>query len=264
MPHIAKIFIYPIKSLDGVAVDRATVLSGGALQYDRELALIDDHGKFVNAKRQEKIHLVRSQFDLENRIVTLSSPNHAPQVFHLDKERQQMAAWFSDFFGFHVQLQENLEMGFPDDLNSTGPTVVSTATLAAVAAWFEEDIEQIRRRFRTNIEIDDTPAFWEDRLFAEEKSEIYSFWLGDVQFDGTYPCQRCPVPTRDALTGEVYPNFQKIFVNKRSTNLPDWAITSQFTHFYRLSVNTRIPPSEAGKMLQIGNIVDLRNPKSLN
>ncbi len=261
MPHIAKILIYPIKSLDGVAVDRATVLSGGALQYDRELAIVDDKGKFVNAKRHPKIHLVRSLFDLENRTVTLSSKSHTSQ-FHLDQERQEMAAWLSDFFGFPVQLQENLEMGFPDDLNSTGPTVISTATLTAVADWFAEDEEQIRRRFRTNIEVDDTPAFWEDQLFAKV-GESYSFWLGDIQFEGTYPCQRCPVPTRNAVGGEVYPNFQKIFVHNRQANLPDWAVASQFNHFYRLSVNTRIPPSEAGKILQIGNIVQL-GPKYLN
>jgi uncharacterized protein len=264
LPHIAKIFIYPIKSLDGVAVDRATVLSGGALQSDRELAIVDAQGKFVNAKRHPKIHLVRSQFDLENRLVTLSFPNLAPQVFHLDKERQEMAATLSDFFGLSVQLQENLEIGFPDDLESSGPTVVSTATLTAVSAWFEgESLDQVRRRFRTNIEIDDTPAFWEDRLFGEA-GESYSFWVGDVQFKGTYPCQRCPVPTRDALTGEVYPNFQKIFVNNRQANLPEWTATSHFNHFYRLSVNTRIPPSEAGKMLQIGNIVEMGNPQSVN
>lgn len=146
-------------------------------------------------------------------------------------------------------------MGFPDDLKSSGPTVISSATLAEVASWFPDiSVDEIRRRFRANIEIDDTPPFWEDQLFAE-KGEILSFHVGKVQFEGTYPCQRCPVPTRDAFTGEAYPNFQKIFVEKRKETLPEWAKLSQFNHFYRLSVNTRIPESEAGKILKVGDVV---------
>jgi len=290
VPKLAKIFIYPIKSLDGVAVNQATVLPGGALQHDRELVIVDERLKFVNAKRNAKIHLVRSQFDLQNRTVSLqveATPepefltceksrecgerggsnvflpsntlvrNSGEQVFHLDEEREALEGWFSDFFSLKVKLQENLFMGFPDDLKSTGPTVVSTATLAEVVSWFKSksiDLDQIRRRFRANLEIEDAPPFWEDHLFTEP-GNILSFRIGDVQFEGTYPCQRCPVPTRDAFTGEAYPNFQKIFVEKRKETLPDWATESQFTHFYRLSVNTRIPASEAGKILKVGDAV---------
>ena len=243
VPKLSKIFIYPIKSLDGVAVNQATVLPGGALQYDRELAIVDENLKFVNAKRNAKIHLVRSQFDLHNRTISLHVEATPEQVFHLDEEREALEGWFSDFFGLKVKLQENLFMGFPDDLKSTGPTVVSIATLAEVVSWFNSEsmgLDQIRRRFRSNLEIEDAPPFWEDHLFAEP-GNILSFRIGDVQFEGTYPCQRCPVPTRDAFTGEAYPNFQKIFAEKRKETLPDWAMESQFTHFYRLSVNTQIP-----------------------
>ncbi|MGI8503966.1 MAG: MOSC domain-containing protein [Hassallia sp.] len=254
MPKIGKIFVYPIKSLDGVAVNQATILPGGALQHDRELAIVDEKGKIVNAKRTAKIHLVRSRFDLQNRTVSLQVIGTKKQFFQLDEERKAIESWFSDFFGFQVKLQENLFTGFPDDLNSTGPTVVTTATLTEVASWFDESVDQIRRRFRANIEIDGTPPFWEDQLFAE-KGDILPFHVGDVLFEGTYPCQRCPVPTRDAFTGEAYPNFQKIFVQKRQKTLPEWANLSQFNHFFRLTVNTQIPASEAGKILKLGDAV---------
>ncbi|MGV0029241.1 MOSC domain-containing protein [Phormidesmis priestleyi] len=255
MPKLVKIIIYPIKSLDGVAVNQATILPGGALQHDRELAIADEKGKIVNAKRTAKIHLVRSRFDLQNRTVSLQVMGTKKQLFQLDEEQKGIEGWFSDFFGFQVKLQENLFTGFPDDLNSPGPTVVSTATLIEVASWFPDlSLEQIRDRFRANIEIDDVPPFWEDQLFAE-KGEILPFRIGDVLLKGTNPCQRCPVPTRDAFTGEAYPNFQKIFVDKRQETLPEWANLSQFNHFYRLTVNTQIPPSEAGKILKLGDVV---------
>jgi hypothetical protein len=255
VPKLGKIFIYPIKSLDGVAVNQATILPGGALQHDRELVLVDENGKFVNAKRTAKIHLVRSRFDLQNRTVSLQVMGTKKQLFQLDEERKAIEHWFSDFFGFQVKLQENLFTGFPDDLKSSGPTIVSTATLTEVASWFPGlSLEQIRCRFRTNLEIDDVPPFWEDQLFAE-KGEILPFQVGDVLFEGTNPCQRCPVPTRDAFTGEAYPNFQKIFVEKRKETLPEWANLSQFNHFFRLTANTRIPASQAGKILKVSDVV---------
>ena len=55
MPHIAKICVYPIKSLDGVEVRKAKVLQSGALEYDRQFAIFDEQGKYVNAKRYAKI-----------------------------------------------------------------------------------------------------------------------------------------------------------------------------------------------------------------
>jgi hypothetical protein len=108
------------------------------------------------------------------------------------------------------------------------------------------------------LEIGGVPAFWEDRLF-EREDRLVRFQIGDVSFLGVNPCQRCIVPTRDALTGESYSDFQKIFIAKRKETLPSWVDRSRFNHFYRLSVNTQIPPSEAGKVLQIGDRIKVKS-----
>ncbi len=55
MPYLAKILLYPIKSLDGVEVEKATILSSGALQYDREFAFVDAQNRFVKLKFPGKI-----------------------------------------------------------------------------------------------------------------------------------------------------------------------------------------------------------------
>jgi hypothetical protein len=110
----------------------------------------------------------------------------------------------------------------------------------------------MRRRLRVNVEIADVPPFWEDQLFGEA-GDIVQFKIGSIQFEGVNPCQRCVVPTRNSLTSETYPDFQKIFVAKRQETLPSWVSASRFNHFYRLSVNTRIPESEADKILQVGD-----------
>ncbi|AFY34619.1 MOSC domain-containing protein [Calothrix sp. PCC 7507] len=258
MPYLAKILLYPVKSLDGVEVENATVLASGALKSDREFAIFDDSQNFVNGKRHAKIHLLRAQFTLFNRTISLQIPgDDAQQIFHLDEERKALEAALSDFFEFAVKLQQNSLTGFPDDLNSPGPTVISTATLTEVASWFPDvSVNEMRRRIRANIEIGDVPPFWEDQLFSAE-SETVSFRVGDVHFFGVQPCKRCVVPTRNPDSGLAYQSFQKTFVQQRQATLPSWVAASRFRHFYSLSVNTRLPISAVGKTLQIGNEVQI-------
>lgn len=258
MSYLVGICIYPIKSLDRVVVTKANLLPSGALVHDREFAIVDRQGNFVNGKRTDKVHLLRSQFDLEQRTVTLNiQGSDQRHVFHLDHEREAIAAWLSRYFGFPVQLVQNATAGFPDDTNAPGPTVISTGTLEAVAAWFPGlTLNKMRLRLRTNLEIGGVPAFWEDQLFAESNC-VVQFQIGEVVLEGVNPCQRCIVPARDELTGHPNPGFQKTFVAKRRDTLPEWAIPGRFNHFYRLAVNTQIPASQAGKVLQAGDEVKL-------
>ena len=256
MPHLSHIFVFPIKSLDGVSVTQTTILPGGSLAHDREFVIVDRAGKWVNGKCTAKIHQIRSQFKLNARIVTLSIQDENPVSFHLDHARPAIAAWFSDFFGFPVTLRQDTITGFPDDPDSPGPTIISTATIEQVASSFPDlSIEDSRSRFRTNLELTDVPAFWEERLYSETDDPI-EFRLGDVQIQGINPCQRCVVPTRNATSGVATPQFQKTFSQKRKEEFPTWASASRFNHFYRLAVNTRIAASETGKCLQVGDAIE--------
>ena len=257
-PHLSRIDLYPIKALDGVNVSQATVLKSGALMRDREYAFFDDKGHFINGKRNAKVHRLRSALEDDFKTLSLRIQNTDQQaVFDLDKNRTALETWLSDYFGLTVRLQQNTIMGFPDDTDSPGPTVISTATLETIAAWFPGlSLEEVRKRFRTNLEIDGAPPFWEDRLFAEADQTV-QFQIGEVTLAGVNPCRRCVVPTRDPQTGEAIPNFQKTFIRQRSDTLPDWTVRSRFKHYYRLAVNTRLPESQAGKILSVGDKVGL-------
>jgi uncharacterized protein len=253
-PCLAQITLYPIKSLDGISVDQAPLLASGALKGDREFAIVDYQGKFVHGKRTPVIHQLRAGFDLAQRTVTLNRQGDAQATtFHLDQQRIPLENWLSNFFGFPVKLIQNSEMGFPDDTHSPGPTLISTETIAAVTSWFPElTVPELRSRLRTTLEITNTEAFWEDRLYAQA-GNLVPFQIGTAHFLGVNPCQRCIVPTRSAKTGEPYANFQKIFVTQRQATLPDWVEATRFNHYYRLAVNTRCPACEAGKVLQVGD-----------
>ncbi len=263
-PTLTQIAIYPVKALDGLIVDRAQISTGGALEGDRRWAIVDESGKIVNAKRTAKIHEISSQFDFGGAAIA-SAPQLLMTLQHRDGSNRQTfdlrtdaiasAKWLSDFFGFTVSLVENTVNGFPDDLEAYGPTIVSTATLETICTWFPAlDLDEARRRFRTNLEIGGVPAFWEDRLFGAS-GELAAFQLGDVRFYGTNPCQRCIVPTRDSLTGEISQKFQQTFSQYRQQTLPIGVNRSRFNHFYRLGINTQIPAIEAGKFLNTADLL---------
>lgn len=258
MPYVAAISIYPIKSLDPVTVTQATVLASGALQQDREFAIADLENKFVNGKRNPKVHLLRSSWDEITKTITLQIQNTTEkQIFNLLNETNQLENWLSEYFGFSVQLIQNSLTGFPDDPIASGPTIISTSTLETVTSWFPDiSIDEMRLRLRANIEIGGVPAFWEDQLFRNPQ-EIVQFKIGEVIFHGINPCQRCIVPTRNPFTGKSYTNFQKVFSEKRRETLPSWVNSSYFNHFYRLSINTKVPASEAGKAIKIGDQVEI-------
>jgi uncharacterized protein YcbX len=247
--------VFPVKSLDGVSVAECAITAGGILANDRAWAIVDGKGSYVNGKRTDRIHRLRSSFDSTLEAVGLGEPGTTPAWFRLGEPA--LDGWLSDYFGFPVSLRHESEKGFPDDPEAFGPTVVSEASLSTVRDWFPDlSLGNVRRRFRTNLELEVGVAFWEDRLFGAP-SERKPFQLGAVKFFGHNPCQRCVVPTRDPDRGDVRHRFQKSFAELRELHLPAWANRERFDHFYRFAVNTSIPPSEAGKRLCVGDEVRL-------
>jgi uncharacterized protein len=238
-----RIEIFPIKSLDGMVVETATVLPSGALKGDRQYAMADDTGKWVNGKANAMVHRLRSTYSPDLSTVTISVQDEGSETFNLAGDRSALEKWLSDYFQKSVHLEENTEMGFPDDTNSPGPTVISTATLVAIASWYPGmPLAEARRRFRTTLEFNNVPEFWEDHLFGPA-GETVSFKIGQVEFLGINPCERCIVPTRESLEGAPTSGFQKTFVQQRQSTLPAAVERSRFNHFYRLALNTRLAES---------------------
>ena len=238
-----RIEIFPIKSLDGMVVETAKILPSGALRGDRQYAMVDDAGKWVNGKANAMVHRLRSTYSLDLSTVTISVQDEGTETFDLVGDRSALEKWLSDYFQKSVHLEENTEMGFPDDTKSPGPTVISTATLDAIASWYPGmTVAEARRRFRTTLEFNNVSEFWEDHLFSLAE-ETVTFKIGQVEFLGINPCERCIVPTRESLEGSPTSGFQKTFVQQRQSTLPAAVERSRFNHFYRLAVNTRLADS---------------------
>lgn len=255
-PTVTRITTYPIKSFDGRSITSARLTAGGGLAGDREYALFDRDGEYVNGKREPRIHRLAAVYDgPESAIdrVRVDPPDVGSVEFELPEEVDAFGEWASDWFGYPVSVDRDPSGGFPDDTEAAGPTVISTATIETVASWFEGiDTEGMRRRLRANVEIDGVPAFWEDRLF-EDRSHGISFSIGDVTLHGYNPCQRCAVPSRDPDTGEPYVGFPETFRRKRQETLPGWSGGEWFDHYFRLMVNTKLPAESIDRTIAVGD-----------
>ena len=180
-----------------------------------------------------------------------------PQTFAFPGVSAPAEEWFSEYFERRIVVRYAAE-GVPDDPIRNGPMVVSAATLQTVSDWFPDiTLEESRRRFRTPLEIDGVCAFWEDRLFSAQERDPVRFSIGAVDLEGTNPCPRCVVPARDSLSGVDLIGFQKRFSDLRRAHYPSWACQpDRIKHFYHLGINTRVAPTQYGKLLSVGDLVD--------
>lgn len=253
MPKVARIWIYPIKSLDGLKVPFAPILPSGALTDDRRWAIFGEDEKILNAKRATDFHTLRTTFHPDHSEVDLRSDKTGESLIaDLQTNWQGALDFLSRHFEQELRIRENKSTGFPDDLDSPGPTIVSVGSIRRVAEWFSIPEDEVRRRFRANIELDVDEPFWEDRLLAPGRQK-QAFRIGGAHFWGVTCCQRCVVPTRDSQSGAAISGFQKRFAELREAELSPATPREHFDHFYRYSVNTQIDAASREWRIGVGD-----------
>lgn len=286
-PRVSRLQRFPVKALDPERVRSAPLVKTGALAGDRRWAIVDrppdapfdpttasvgGTGDYVNGKKTARVHRLRSTVrsgEAGRPVIELrrqGDPPDAARQFHLagaDDDRRRVHAsldeWLSAFFDRPVSVRR-IDTGAHDDRRYHGPTLVSTATLREVAAWFDFSLESARQRFRANVEIGGVPPFWEDRCFAAS-DEAVAVRLGSATVLGLNPCQRCVVPGRDPDTGREKSGFRERFIEQRRKTRPAWTASERYDHDFRLMVNTRVPERAAGTTVSLGDDVAIEGTR---
>jgi len=261
-PALSRITIYPVKSLDGMTLQKAVIAEGGCLLHDREYVISDEDGNFIIGKTNHLVHSLRSTLDFENEVISFRQTNETTWThFHLQEEKLAIQSYLTDYFGLKTILQQNKTGRFLDIPDISGVTILSTSSLQEVSSWFNNmNLDETRKRFRATLEIEGVPAFWEDKLFSEAGKAI-QFSVGNVTMFGMSPRARCVVPTRNPETGEITHGFPKSFARHRASTLPQWSNLQEYGHHYYLTINCYIPATEIGKTIEIGNEVKIIGKK---
>jgi len=262
-PFVSGIRVYPIKSLDPVSLPAATV-GVRSLRFDREFALLTPEGRYLNGKRTGRVNQLETRYDLEEYRVHFAPRGSGRfSSFHLLEDKEEIERYLSSFFAMPVMLQRNQEGRLLDVPDTSSVTVISEASLQSLgAATAAVDIEQMRLRFRANIEIAGVAPYWEDQLFGEPGTGVV-FQAGTVRLLGIRPRARCNVPPRNPFTGDTDKEFVRKMMASRKGNLPHGSRLQSFGGYYHLAVDTFIPDTEKGKTIRLGDPVKIMAPVAL-
>jgi uncharacterized protein len=217
---LSGIYVYPIKSAAGIAVETAKVEARG-LHYDRRWMLVDKTGKFLTQRQLPRMAVITVQLEPNCLIVnapekeTLFIPlnlnsqekrlvqvwDDVCEAIPVGKEAQE---WFSDFLKVSCQLVYMPESCSRrvDDSYAINNNLVSFADGFPFLLISEASLQYLNKRlinpvtinrFRPNLVISGCEPYSEDnwRLIR----------IGSIRFHVVKPCPRCSIVTVNQAKG---------------------------------------------------------------
>jgi MOSC domain-containing protein len=201
---ISRLWIYPVKSLGGVTVERAEITPAGSLRGDREWIVVDSHNRMLWQGDIPAMTLVKVELDAEQ--LTLIAPdksgfrlgrNHGGAPVEVEMYGHTLAGvdggdaaatWLSAALGAVCRLVRIGELAHrwsglnPVHVLSKHSLAVLNQTLLA-----QGDHELEPERFRPNVLLggDHEP-------FAEEAAASIRFAKSELAL--REPCVRCELP----------------------------------------------------------------------
>ena len=270
---IAQLFVYPVKSCAGVAVQEA-VLTDTGLDLDRAWMVVDAAGRFVSQRELPRMALVRPQ--LKQFEMVLRAPGMLALHVAIDTVEQPVtvqvwkdtvqaydmgavaAQWFSDFLGQPLRLVRfDPDFRRLSSLDWTGgveaPNQFSDGFPVLVASVASIDDLNHRlaaagqgavgiERFRPNLVLQGVESHDEDRvdMFHITTAE------GVVQLQPVKPCTRCPIPDIDPTTATSSPEVGDMLRTYRQDARVNGAITFGMNAIVR---------EGAEQVLRVGQVV---------
>ena len=224
MLTVSQLYIFPIKSLAGIAVSSATVTDRG-FQHDRRWMLVDPDNRFLTQREFPKMARLKPSIEAEGlRIQSLDyladdlvipweateADSEMVTIWNATCEAKrvgkQVDDWFSEVLGMACQLVYMPDASRRPVDTSSGYAPAGKFTSFADAYPFmmmsEASMDDLNRRlanpvsilrFRPNIVFSGGEPYQED--------EIEDFSINEIQFTGLENCARCNVPTIDPATG---------------------------------------------------------------
>ncbi|WP_043515918.1 MOSC domain-containing protein [Halomonas sp. BC04] len=231
--RISGIHLYPVKSLKGIALERA-VLGERGIAHDRNWMVVDDVGRFVTQRQVPT--MARIAVRLENDRLLLEHPGVAPLSIELARSDQptltvyvwedacraldegaEASRWLTSVLGDWKGSGLRLVRFAPDERRAVEPfyqqgesahtafadgypfLIASQASLTALNQVLQgKGLAPLpMNRFRPNIVVEGAAPFAEDGW-----SELASF-EGNYRFGIRKPCQRCKITTVDQSSGSI-------------------------------------------------------------
>lgn len=275
---IGALWVFPIKSCAGIAVQQAQLLPTG-LEWDRAWMVVDPQGRFITQRDVAQMALVQPHIDAQAGQLRVSYPAQedlcvplALPLLHAGPQLpvqvwsshvtawdmgDEAARWFSQALGRDCRLvrfdpaQQRLSSSkwtggiqAPNQFADGYPLLVTTSSAVdalnrKLQAQGHAPVDGLR--FRANIVL--------DGLAEHEEDFIDTLWVQSAQAVAIRlgkPCSRCPIPNIDPRTAQSSPEVGDTIQQYRQDARLGGAVT--------FGMNAVVAQG-AGQMLQVGQAV---------
>lgn len=268
MPILSQIYLYPVKSLSGIAVSSWPVAKNGLL-HDRKWMLIDEQHQFLSQRRLPKMALIKTRIEQDQLI--LSAPGQEDLVLALNPVAgdeievtiwhdqctaktisSQADDWLSAFLQTYCRLvyhpdnrQRQVDQRYAQASDQTafsdGFPFLIVAENSLLALNQAMQVELSMQRFRPNLVIADCASYAED-IWRRIR-------INNIEFRLPKPCSRCSVPGIDPETAisqkEPLTSLSRL---RRWENKVYFGQNALHDHCGNLSIGDRVSILETGDM----------------
>lgn len=224
--RISQLFVYPIKSLGGIALDTSEITQTG-LKYDRRWMLVDPKNRFISQRENATLALLRIRIsnqgldvyhkDRPENVLTIPFLNN-DEISQLKRTSVEIwddtcdaaiypdfyADWFSAVLDLPCKLvymddtvrrEVDKDYAFKNEITSFSDAfpilIIGQASLDDLNSRLAEPLPI--NRFRPNLVFEGGYPFQED--------EMPLFMINGIEYKGVKPCARCNIPTIDQESG---------------------------------------------------------------
>lgn len=263
------LYIHPVKSCRGIALQRAQVVGTG-LAHDREWMVVDPAGRFITQREQPRLAQVHTALDADGLRLTVPGQGSVAVALDHDGPPRPVTVWRSsvtaldagddaaqllgDWLGTAARLvrfdpsQRRLSnrewtggLAAPNLFTDGYPLLVlAEASRLDLSARVGTDLPV--ERFRPNLLLGDVPAYAEDAATTLHAGAV-TLRLGK-------PCTRCVITTLDPQTGAATGD-EPLRTLRRYRHDP----ALRGVTFGR---NAVLLPGSAGQWLQVGQPLQMR------
>ena len=214
------LYIYPIKSLKGIALEEAVVERRG-LEYDRRWMLVDEENIFITQREHPRMATIKLKLEaeglragaegMEDLLIPYDTENPARASVRVWRSTCEAAfvsdradEWFSRFLEAPCRL-----VYMPDETRrevnpeySVNQDIVSFADGYPFKLLGEASLDDLNGRLREPVPVNRfRPNFVLKGMAAFVEDEWEKILIGDTLFHVVKPCERCQITTIDQDRG---------------------------------------------------------------
>ena len=238
---LSELWIYPIKSMGGIALTEATAQPRG-LQYDRRWMLIDETGRFMSQREIPGMALLGTAIeDAHLRVFRKKTPAEhirIPLQFPVGSLPEIMATIWDDTCiaqvlppdindWFSIQLKQKVQLVYMPDstCRDADPHYAPEGQHVSFADGFpyliigQATLDELNRQLPEPLPMNRfRPNFVFTGGTPHEEDEWSDFQIGSIAFRGVKRCARCAIPTIDQETAISKAEPIKTLATYRSFN----------------------------------------------